>query len=93
MPSEKCPRRLVSNLVSLPRTLAYLTTEDHEGLVADQNAKMNALLAPLDEVAYAAASVPSAEAIRNALRQGSEKLRKAVEQPKPMKVDPKIHFR
>ncbi|MBX3251129.1 MAG: hypothetical protein KF901_28390 [Myxococcales bacterium] len=62
-------------------------------LVADQSAKMNALLAPLDEAAYAAASVPSAEAIRSALRRGSEKLRKAAEQPKLTKVDPKIRFR
>lgn len=61
--------------------------------VADQSAKLKVLLAPLDEAAYAAASVPSAEDIRTALRQGSEKLRKAAEQPKPTKVDPKIRFR
>lgn len=61
--------------------------------VADQSAKMKTLLAPLDEAAYEEASVPSAEAIRAALRQGSEKLRKAAEQPKPTKVDPKIRFR
>jgi hypothetical protein len=62
-------------------------------VVADQSAKMKDLLAPLDEAAYEAVSVPSAEAIRAALRQGSEKLRKAAEQPKPTKVDPKIRFR
>lgn len=61
--------------------------------MSDQSAKKQALLAPLDEAAYEAASVPSAEAIRSALRQGAEKLRKAAEQPKPTKVDPKIRFR
>ena len=60
--------------------------------MADHSAKKKALLASLDEAAYEAASVPSAEAIRAALRRGSEKLRKAAEQPKPT-VDPKIRFR
>lgn len=62
-------------------------------LVVDQSAKLSSLLAPLDDAAYAAASVPSADAIRTALRRGSEKLRKAAEQPKAKKVDPKIRFR
>lgn len=61
--------------------------------MVDQSAKKKALLAPLDEAAYRAVPVPSAEEIRGALRHGAEKLRKAAEQPKPTKVDPKIRFR
>jgi hypothetical protein len=61
--------------------------------VIDQSAKKKALLAPLDEAAYRAAAVPSADAIRTALQQGSMKLRKAAAQAKPTKVDPKIRFR
>lgn len=61
--------------------------------MADQDDKKKALLSPLDEDDYAAVSVPSTDDIRTALRHGSESLRKAAEQPKPTKVDPKIRFR
>lgn len=43
--------------------------------------------------AAAAAPVPTGEEIRGALRHGADVLRKAAEQPKPTKVDPKIRFR
>ena len=62
-------------------------------MVADQTDKKKALLAPLDEAAYEAVSVPTSDEIRAARQRGAAELRHAAEQPKPAKVDPKIRFR
>lgn len=63
------------------------------GAVTDQDEKKAALLAPLDDRAYAEASVPTADAVRAALASGADELRRALREPKPSKVDPKIRFR
>lgn len=50
-------------------------------------------LVTLDKQAYDAAPAPSREAIRAALKKGSEDLRTASSQPRSAKIDPKRRFR
>lgn len=73
--------------------LAFFLPDDHQYGVVERDNKKASLLTPLDEATYAAVPVPTGEAIRGALRHGADMLRKAAEQPKPTKVDPKIRFR
>ena len=93
--------RSAKNLISRRRNRAERTYQSlpisrHRSIyvyVSHDLDRKAALLASLDEDAYADVPVPTRADIRAALKRGAAELRDAAEQPKAPKVDPKIRFR